>query len=58
MLPVVQLADVLPHIGAPNAGMALHAQVVTESQYHLVEGGGLKKLMRGKEEGEEAKKKG
>lgn len=35
MLPVVQLPDVLPHIGAPDAGMALDVHVVTQREQAL-----------------------
>lgn len=35
MLPVVQLPDVLPDVGAPNAGMALHVHVIPQSKQTL-----------------------
>lgn len=35
VLPVVQLPDVLPHVGAPDARMALDIHVVTQSKQAL-----------------------
>ena len=35
VLSVVQFPDVLPHIGAPDAGMALDIHVVTQSKQAL-----------------------
>lgn len=35
VLPVVQLPDVLPHVGAPDAGVALHVHVVPQSEQAL-----------------------
>lgn len=37
VLPVVQLPDVLPHVGAPDAGVALHVHVVAEREQALAE---------------------
>ena len=37
MLSIVQLADVLPNVGATNTGMTLHIHVVTQCQDHLQE---------------------
>lgn len=35
VLPVVQLPDVLPHVGAPDAGVALDVHVVPQSEQAL-----------------------
>lgn len=35
MLPVIQLANILPNIGPSNARVALHAHVVPQSQHNL-----------------------
>ena len=35
MLPVVQLPDVLPHVGSSYAGMALHTHIVPQCKNHL-----------------------
>jgi hypothetical protein len=35
VLPIVQLPDVLPDVGAPDAGMALHIHVVPQSEQAL-----------------------
>lgn len=37
MLPVVQLPDVLPNVGPPDAGVTLDVHVVSQSQQHLKE---------------------
>ncbi|KAI1240434.1 hypothetical protein IHE44_0008857 [Lamprotornis superbus] len=35
MLPIIQFADILAHIGAPNAGVALYVHVVSQGQKPL-----------------------
>ena len=40
MLAIVQLSDVFPHVGAPDAGVTLDTHVVTQCQHHLLYLGG------------------
>lgn len=42
MLSIIQLPDVLPNIGASNAGMALDIHVVAESEQPLNQSTGLR----------------
>lgn len=35
VLPIIQFADILPHVGAPDAGVALHVHVVSQGQEPL-----------------------
>ena len=47
MLAIVQLSDVFPDIGAPDAGMTLDTHVVAQCQHHLLYLSG--QLPRGRE---------
>merc|ERR1719295_1176216 len=37
VLPIIQFPDVLPEVGAPNAGVALHIHVIPKCQHHLLD---------------------